>query len=213
MDICVIASNRCYSEFYLDSLTKTCGLGPLKIFSSELSEHNGYLDKYRDEHVIVEQDYLQMPKFVNMNLNYFRAFLYNQSNKEFLIVEDDVSFTSHWLLKLHIAKMEISNLSYLLSLYRPGIIPSDAPVVGIPYCDFSCSQGLYFHNLPIIELMTYLWKNGVERHNKPIDLILADFMSSKGLPIFATNPSLIQHEGRISNGITGFYHYSESFKK
>jgi hypothetical protein len=175
---------------------------------------NGYLNKYRYKpfYKIVEQDYLQMPRHINMNLNYFRVFLHYQQNTELITVEDDVIFTTDWFQKLQLTREQIPHPSYLLSLYRPGPIESAAPFVEINHTDFSCSQGLFYYNIPIGELMTYVYKYGVDKYIDNIDLLMGRFLRQRDIPILATNPSLIQHIGSVTNGISGHFHQSESFR-
>lgn len=152
-----------------------------------------------------------MPKHVQMNFNYFRMLLHQKDCKEFLSIEDDIFFTSGWFLKLQAIREKIPYTSYMLSLYRPEPIDSPDPFIEVPANHYSCSQGLLFINLPIVEIMTYVYKFGVDKFTKPIDLLLGQWFKDNNVPILITNPSLVQHIGLVGNNISGFFHQSRSF--
>lgn len=216
-ETCLITANRQSGVCYLDRVLNTFGHHKLKVFSSNLSVENGFLDPYRDNSLIkiIEQDYLYMPKHVQMNFNYFRMLLHQKDCKEFLSIEDDIFFTKDWFAKLQRIREQIPHQSYLLSLYKMGNIdsnPETNPFIEVAGNDYSCSQGLLFVNLPIVEIMTYVYKFGVDKFTKPIDLLLGQWCKDNGIPILITNPSLVQHIGLVGNNISGFFHQSGSFQ-
>lgn len=212
-ETCVITVHRQSGVCYIDPLIESFGPFPLKFIAGNQSVTNGYLDKYRENPLIkiIEQDYLYMPKHVNLNLNFFRAMLHQQHSTEFMILEDDVIFSANWFLQLQRTREEIPHKSYLLSLYRPGFIESTDPFIEIRHNDFSCSQALLFINLPVVEMMTYVYKYGVDKFTDAADLLIPRFLKDKGIPILAINPSIVQHMGMVGNNISAHFHQSGTF--
>lgn len=166
------------------------------------AEENRYLDKYRSNPLcnIIEQEHFRVPPRTNCNLNWFRAIFYHTNENPLLVIEDDIVFTSSWRDKLDKVIEEIPSKSYMLSLYKGSHLKRNGtePFVEIPHREFFSSLGLLWVNVPLQDLALYLWKHGVDTYEKPVDLLITDWLEYKGIPIYTTYPSLVQHTGRIS---------------
>jgi hypothetical protein len=57
----------------------------------------------------------------------------------------------------------------------------------------------------------YLLERGVESWTWPYDLLLQGYAISEGIPILATMPSLVQHMGARTTGLSGHFHAAPSF--
>lgn len=213
-DTLVITAQRQSNVSYLDRLLETYGPDSLTFVAGSMSENNQYLDKYRtnERYNFVEQDLIFAPPHINMNLNYCRAYLHRQNCTEFLTVEDDIFFTKNWGQKLRSIQEQISHPTYILSLYWSGIIEATQDYIEVPQEVFSCTQGILYVNMPITELMTYIFKYGVDKHTDAIDLLIGRFCRERDIPICVTNPSLVQHVGLVGNNISPRFHMSASFR-
>lgn len=134
-----------------------------------------------------------------------------------LVMEDDIKFSMGWLGHLEAAVREIVGLHgrrWLLSLYTPHLKePLQAYRAGKKwirreYAGFYGAQAILY---PVSVRDSYLAYLAGHTLNLPHDLALPEVMKTLNIPIFTTAPCLVQHMGKVKQGVSSGYHVSESF--
>jgi hypothetical protein len=149
-----------------------------------------------------------------------RALHYDKANPDcdaVLVMEDDLKFARGWLKHMQSAVQEIISLygrRWLLTLYVPQFKePLEAYRAGKKwisrgYAGFYGAQAILYPLGVRDSYMAYLTGHPV---NLPHDLALPEVMKALGIPMFTTAPCLVQHTGKIKQGVSSGFHISESF--
>lgn len=138
-----------------------------------------------------------------------------------MVMEDDIRFALGWFARLQLIIEDVMRShprGWALSLYTPN---SDEPLVcyrrGEKWLrrnyDFSFFglQAMVYPRWIAAGFADFVMQNNVLKYVKPCDHLLIDFMKDRGLPILATAPSLVQHIGELSMGVSADFHQSNSF--
>ena len=169
-----------------------------------------------------------------ISYSYHRCFAHALENDDccgLLICEDDVDFRDGFLEKLQQVLDEMAEDGkrwFTLSLYTVGDLD------GCSYLDMGDLYGVYpeklfwggqgvFFSRDIIELAMEYWaRNGwrdVRTGTEANDRLVGRFGHSLWRRFgdagghFQTYRDLVQHEGEVTTGLSGYYHYSESFTR
>ena len=136
-----------------------------------------------------------------------------------LVIEDDVRFARGWLPRLAatVAALKESAGDFALSLYCPWDFPRAAYLEGRLYAEYPLerfygTQAVYYTAKTRQGFAAYLKKHGVVANREPYDVLLWQYLSEAGLPLFAAAPSLVQHRGTQSTGL-GVWHDAPSFQE
>jgi mannosyltransferase OCH1-like enzyme len=136
-----------------------------------------------------------------------------------LILEDDVRFAKGWRDRfLHCAdRMHREHDGiFVLTLYwpHPGI-PAATKAGPLGHrCNskaFWGTQGVYFPEAVRRDFAEYLKLYGVDDNLMPHDVMIGHFCAEQGIPILATVPSLVQHTGKSTTGLSPGFHTAPSF--
>lgn len=213
----IVTVDRPGIEDYLDRLISTFGSRPITFMGGPSTE-GAYLDKYRDDprYKVIEQNPdIKMVKKIAVNYNFSRTFRHFASYNQLLVMENDIYYTKDWQNKLTEILKFVPFEKYVCTLYRPGKMVGNrggnTPWVGVPWDEFSCSQSVYYHNVNLKELGEFIFSNGVEQFVDGADVLTGKYLETVKIPLIATVPSLVQHEGKDSCADTKLFHFSENF--
>ncbi|MDE1170827.1 MAG: hypothetical protein PW734_06430 [Verrucomicrobium sp.] len=139
--------------------------------------------------------------------NYWRSlFLGLAAEDKLLLFEDDVSFTSNWLQKFTVLAKGAHGIKpddFVLSLYSPlQIEPGPPGFIEMEAVNFYGAQGIYYPPQVRRKIASYVEANGVRLYTKANDLLLRDYCVTRECPLAVLRPSLIQHEGMITTGLS-----------
>ncbi|BDI30817.1 hypothetical protein CCAX7_28680 [Capsulimonas corticalis] len=130
-----------------------------------------------------------------------------------LLLEDDIRFAHGWQARLLDTLSVLEDRygdNFAVSLYCPqsfalaGCAHGEL-FVSYPYDKFYGTQAMYYTAKMRHGFRTYLRKHGLARNDAPYDILLRYYLTQEGLPLFATSPSLVQHMGKQSTGLGGWY--------
>lgn len=142
----------------------------------------------------------------------------NDGAEGHLVMEDDITFTTKWIAKLQETVENIGKFyskRWVLTLYTPqSKEPIDAFNAGRKwiirrYDGYYGAQAILYPARARDEYLSYLVDHTIQM---PHDLALPEAMKKLGIPILATAPCLVQHMGNVTNGVSGAFHRSESFR-
>jgi hypothetical protein len=188
-----------------------------------------YLEQYRDNHFveIIRPTPLEWERFANCGVhhraswNYWRTLTFGSSLplcKGLIALEDDVVSARSWEDRLNAIIHHIEDAHeapYALALYSTNNLPKslEAPNHFVPYIidRFYGLQAMYYPDSVRAGFADYLLKNGVESYSMPYDLLFREYLQKAGIPLFAAIPSLFQHIGQISTGLSERFHQARSF--
>lgn len=188
-----------------------------------------YLNKFKNSpsvqiHTPSQEEWLRFKDcsvFHRATWNYWRcmsSWPANPNRSGLLILEDDVLPARGWLQWLSRAIHEIESIcgnKFAIALYS-GRDFSKQNLGGIfaryPTHQFAGTQGVYYSEALRVECADFLKLYGVEWNEAPYDMLVADYMSRRDYPILVTVPSIIQHMGEVSTGLSNF-HQAPNFKK
>lgn len=151
-----------------------------------------------------------------------RALHHDKANADcdaVLVMEDDLKFAMGWLKHMQSAVQEIISLygrRWLLTLYVPQLKePLEAYRAGKKwtsrsYLGFYGAQAILYPLGVRDAYMAYLAGHTL---HLPHDLALPEVMKVLGIPMFTTAPCLVQHMGKVKQGVSGGMHRSESFQE
>lgn len=149
----------------------------------------------------------------SLNANYIRALSHSPADCGCFVFEDDIEFGRHWLARTKDAMDHIEKVhnEYVLSLYMSGGESALCPYLpgqrykAYPKNRFYGSQGLYFPARVRGPVSQYCTEN-CKRHFT--DLLVGEWTSQRDC-LYATERSVIQHRGRVSNGDMTFHEASD----
>lgn len=130
-----------------------------------------------------------------------------------LVIEDDIRFARGWRSRLTVTLAALEAVpveDFVLSLYCPADFPLEAYFQGQLYAEYPLNgfygtQAVYYTAKTRQGFAAYLKKHGVVSNHAPYDILLRHYLFEAGLPLFATAPSLVQHMGKQSTGLGGWY--------
>lgn len=228
--VCTIWREGHYLEETLGSLATERPFGADRSVSLVLgSPFSGYVDHYRQVSgvSIVDMGPSTWSWIENLALrhratwNYYRCLTQPAGGAGgTLVIEDDVRFARGWLARLTatLAALEAaSTQDFVLSLYCPADFPLASYFRGELYVEcplnqFYGTQAVYYTARARQGFGAFLKKHGVVANREPYDVLLWQYLSEVGLPLFATAPSLVQHMGKQSTGLGG-WHDAPSFQE
>lgn len=147
--------------------------------------------------------------------NYWRCLGEGDGEDRLLIFEDDVVFAAGWEARIArtVERIEQDGPDYVLSLYYPYPPRESANSYSIDYCktDFYGTQGVLFAGRTRHDFRRHLFERGVERFTMPYDLLLQSYTIDHDVPLLATMPSLVQHIGAVTTGLSGHWHMTDCF--
>ncbi|HEV2645637.1 MAG TPA: hypothetical protein VGU46_04660 [Acidobacteriaceae bacterium] len=212
-------------ENYLDITLRSLGSDiPVNLIVGSTSM--SYLDIYRrsKQHTIVyatEFDWANvhnMPIRQRASWNYWRCLTSNiKHNNGAIIFEDDINAAKGWRTRLDKTIESIENIygmDYVLALYSH--CARDSYKQGLFFenyivRDFFGTPGMYFTEKTRIGYADYIRKFGVETCRRPYDLLIKHYLVENDIRLFATTPSLVQHIGISSTGLSEIFYQAPSF--
>lgn len=159
-----------------------------------------YLDKIKDYNV-----------YLKGKFNYARALCHYNGNKGLIIFEDDIDVTNNMLDIVEKVTNFIKEKEnkYILCLYdRWHDKKTDNFKISYVGNDFSCTQGMYYTN----NVTNELWLDIIEL-DMPYDIAIHQCSKMINIPLLYMVPSLVQHEGIQTTGLSCSMHTSTSFNK
>ena len=129
-----------------------------------------------------------------------------------LVFEDDVKFATGWRDRFLQTLDELYTAHgphFILSLYSPHDAVNSAWLeteqLAVPYATaaFMGTQGVYFPEPVRRDFADYLRIYGVDDNLMPYDCLLENYCEQCQVPLFATVPSLVQHVGVQTTGLSG----------
>lgn len=159
------------------------------------------------------------PIFHRATWNYYRCLTHPTAGlRGTLALEDDIRFARGWLSRFEATLSvleERHGSDFLLSLYVPSILTPKRSRCSRLYLDylqnhFFGAQGIYYPAKVRHGFVKYLKAHGVVACENHYDFLLRDYLIQSDVPLFATNPCLIQHVGKES-AIQNFWHDSANF--
>ncbi len=181
-----------------------------------------YLDRYRDDpelRIVLPspgefRDWADRPHGERASWNFWRALVDARHQRRLLLCEDDVVFARGWrpFLTRVIAEIERNQSDYLLSLYwhEAFVEATGSGRVTLDPGAYFGHQAVLYAGRALAEFPDYLRCHGMDNWVRPQDLNLARYASEAGIPIYTTQPSLVQHVGRTSTG-QGPFHQTATF--
>jgi len=157
--------------------------------------------------------------------NYWRCLtlgIQRESGRRGLVVlEDDVLPAKNWEKRFYRTITEIEQHygeHYVLTLYTSytGLsraINTKSYFRQYPPNRFFGTQAMYFPEQVRIDFADYLRAEGVVLFRTHYDLLLSEFLSRTGVPLFVTLPSLFEHIGEVGTGLAPFFHKAGRFSK
>lgn len=159
--------------------------------------------------------------------NFQRAF---ESAKEipedhyFILLEDDLDFTENWIEKTIKVLNQIEDEEFILNLYSPYDYETDSDFVEYDiennYNKHYGCQATVWKKKTAVDFAKFnraINFNDYRIQNDSIifqmDHLMAIYADYKGIPIYTTVPSLVQHIGFKTTGVAQFMHQSPTFKK
>ncbi|HYE32117.1 MAG TPA: hypothetical protein VEH27_11860 [Methylomirabilota bacterium] len=139
--------------------------------------------------------------------------------EDLLACEDDIQFTCDFRRKLQKALTSVPVKRFILTLYSAHNL-NGKPIDEINPRSFFGTQAIFFPWVIRRDLALYYkrrlaaWTKDIPVSFVTYDMVLADFCRENSIPIYACNPSLVQHTGLLSTGFTpdDRQHRSPSFK-
>jgi len=225
--VCTIWREGNYLEETLNSLALEHPLNADRPVSLVLgSPLSAYIDPYRQSGIsIVEMGPSTWSWIESLALrhratwNYYRCLTQPTGGSGgTLVIEDDIRFARGWLSRLTatLAALEEASIGdFALSLYCPADFPLTAYFRGQLYAEYPLgrfygTQAVYYTAKTRRGFGAFLKNHGVVANQEPYDVLLWQYLSEVGLPLFATAPSLVQHKGEQSTGLGG-WHEAPSF--
>ena len=220
--VCTIWREGNYLEETLNSLSLEHPLNadcPVSlVLGSPLS---AYVDHYRQSGIsIVDMGPSTWSWIENLALrhratwNYYRCLTQPAGGSGgTLVIEDDIRFARGWLSRLTATLAALDEAAagdFALSLYCPADFPLEAYLRGQLYAEYPLerfygTQAVYYTAKTRRGFGAFLKKHGVVANQAPYDILLRYYLYEAGLPLFATAPSLVQHMGKQSTGLGGWY--------
>lgn len=213
---------QAYLHDTLPSLRREWTAGLPMLFPG--SPASAFLERYRAKgftiHETSEQDW-EMIHLWNPHRkamwNYWRCVSQAAVDKDGpcagrLVFEDDVKFTTGWrgrFLKTLEELYAAHGPHFILSLYSPHDAVNQAWLeteqLAVPYATaaFMGTQGVYFPEPVRRDFAEYLRIYGVDDNLMPYDCLLGNYCEQCQVPLFATVPSLVQHVGVQTTGLSG----------
>ena len=146
-------------------------------------------------------------------LNQARAIRYGDLGRDCLVFEDDVAFCDDWLTQIDRTVAEIRACApgpFVVSLYLPfARFEAGGGNFFAPYnpTKFYGTQGMYYPAAVRAPLADFMVANLGRRPN---DLLIGQWIAANAA-LYATRPSLIQHCGRVTVGLSARFHQAPSF--
>jgi hypothetical protein len=212
-------------NYIYDLIPRVKGERRVKLFVG--SNNDSYLERYRHSFSIrIEKPdnnewsrFKEASVFHRATWNYWRSMTKwpdDPQRRGLVILEDDVQPAEEWQEHLTRIISDIENKfkqRYILALYTARTY-SDIDNIGYaryPIHEIGGTQGFYYPEAVRRECAAFLKLYGVEWNEAPYDMLLADFCSRHGYPVFVTIPALIQHVGKVGTGLST-YHFAPTFK-
>lgn len=136
-----------------------------------------------------------------------------------LICEDDIKFSKAWRYYLDNILTEIKrkySSEWVLTLYR--FLPGMKPHYDENKKWFETSKGHFYGTQAIVypkcvleKISQYLYQNCVNARNHAIDDGIGVICEKKSIPLLVTVPSIVQHIGEKTTGLSGYFHQAEYF--
>jgi len=151
--------------------------------------------------------------------NYWRCLVHSEPGaRGNLIFEDDIRFAVNWRTRLLYTLDQLEDRfgdQFILALYAPHMFTFDTYIRGgnckeYPLPEFYGCQGMYYPERQRDLYAAYICEHGIETYHTPHDLLLREYVTENNVRLFATTPSLVQHEGSDSTGL-GFWHQAYTF--
>ena len=139
--------------------------------------------------------------------------------RDTLVVEDDIEFAKGWEARLDRTIREIVAIhgdNFLLSLYCAYgfVLPAyerGELFTKYPLEVFAGTQGIYLPARIRADFRTHLKEHGVDGFRVNYDMILREYLMQNDIPTYVTAPSLVQHMGLVTTGLSQNRHYSPVF--
>jgi hypothetical protein len=132
------------------------------------------------------------------------------TGQDVLILEDDVVFANGWQTVVRRLRESLDGQTYLLSLWWCRVLSpcrSDLPIIRCPPEHFTGTLGVLLQASYLPALRDHC--AAVKR--REVDLTVGEFAGQHEIPIYITQPSLLQHWGRTTS-IGSFYAQSPTFQ-
>ena len=225
-----------YLENTINKIKEKC-----EIFTSDFKEDTPYKDQINNNKINFYtqkegfENHIKVLKSTPVNYAYNFQRALNSMKKEednsyLILLEDDLEFTENWLIKaqLIINEIEKKHENYILSLYSPfedicnlkENISFNKYNNEKDYTKFYGSQATIWNKESALDFAKFNETINLNDYNiendkidYQIDHLISLYANYKGIPIFTTVPSLIQHIGFKTSGLAQFMHQSPSFKE
>jgi hypothetical protein len=175
----------------------------------------------REVHVTFDDENLDLdgkPTRYKAGWNFFLSLCYVREGDDALMLQDDILFAVRFHDKLKQCLEAIPVDEFVLTLYCP--IPlGKFPVQQLPPSTFYGSQAVFLPKTIVARLRAFVrkrfddWDPDTPENDVIDDMMIQAFCDANNIPIFASNPSLVQHIGIGSTGLNPFdrQHSASSF--
>jgi hypothetical protein len=195
------------------------------------SPHYTYLEQYANNPLIeiVGVDSAEWKEIKNSSVihralwNYWRCLVYGgkTGQRGLVVLEDDVIPAIGWETRLYdtIDQIEeqyggeyvLALFTYFTKLGTP--VAKDIYYNRYPAYAFGGTPAMYYPESIRLAFAEYLKKEGVDSFRLAYDWLLREYMMATGIPCFATAPSLFQHIGKVTTGLSANYVGAGFFNK
>lgn len=131
-----------------------------------------------------------------------------------LFLQDDLEFSERWLVRtaalIEILRARHGAAPFMLSLYSP-YAHSERPIASYPATCFYGTQALYMNDAAASGLHGVMLAELRRNSYRADDIMVKEYLLRTAVPLYAANPSLVQHIGLVS-AIEQRYHESPSFE-
>jgi hypothetical protein len=132
------------------------------------------------------------------------------TGQDVLLLEDDVAFANGWQNVVQRLRESLDGQTYLLSLWWCRVMAlcrPDLPIIQCPPEHFTGTLGVLLQ----ASYRPALRDHCASTQRREVDLAVGDFAGRHKIPIYITQPSLLQHWGRVTS-IGSFYAQSPTFQ-
>lgn len=201
------------------SVTERCGRVRLVVDGDDA----GYLGPWAtDPHVAVEllsdDEMRTRPMVVQERcaLSTWRAMAGARPGEPFILLQDDIVFAPQWLTRLERAadavRADLGTESFVLAAYACYDFDPGPRYSVYPKHLFYANQALYFSSKAARRMTAYLYQHGVVERMGADDLIFRSYFLDNPIVLVATVPSLVQHVGFDTTGLSPEMHQSPTFR-
>lgn len=146
----------------------------------------------------------------------WRAMAGARPGEPFILLQDDLLFAPRWLARLERAadavRADLGTEDFVLAAYACYEFEHRPHYALYPRPLFYANQALYFSTEALARMTPYMRQHGVIERKGADDLIFRQYFLDNPIALVATVPSLVQHVGFDTTGLSPQTHQSSTFR-